>query len=200
MRDPRLDPFRGPLAVFAGFALLQAGSGAVLFAAKLGLGAERIAAYYRGSAEGFRAPRTLEGMLEVAVPHLVAIPLVLFVTLHLVGLAGTVRRRPFALLAALSFASALGGIGAAFGVRFFWPALAWAKIAAFVGLEASLAVWLAMLGLLFLPPGRAARSSAGAGPPAPGSGSLAPLPLRGWAGPAGPGRAARPTPAPGFRR
>ncbi|HEY7724008.1 MAG TPA: hypothetical protein VH880_01650 [Anaeromyxobacteraceae bacterium] len=199
MRDPRLDPFRAPLAIFLAFVLLQAGSGALLFAAKLGLGAGELAAYYRGS-EGLRGPRTLEGLLEVAVPHLAAIPLVLFVTLHLVAFAGTVRRRPFVLLAALSFGSALGGIAAAFGVRFLWPALAWAKIAAFVGLEASLAVWLGLLGLLFLPRGRAARASRDAGPPEAGGGPPAPLPVRGWAGPAAPGRAARPTPAPGYRR
>jgi hypothetical protein len=195
MRDPRLVPFRAPLAAFGLLLALQAGSGAVLFAAKLGLSAERVAAYYRGSPEGFRAPRTLATLLEVAVPHLVAIPLVLFVTLHLVGFVGAVRRRPFALLSGLGFGSALLGIGAGFGIRFLWPALAWAKIGAFVGLEASIAVWLALLAVLFLPPGRPARLGAGGERGEPDR-----LPFAAWSSPAESGRAAGPTAASGLRR
>jgi hypothetical protein len=161
MRDPRLTPFRAPLAAFGLFVALQAVSGAVLFAGKLGLRPERLVAYYRGAEGSLQAPRTLTGLLEVAVPHLVALPLVLFVTLHLVGFTGLVRRRPLALVAGLGFASAMAGVLAAFGIRWIWPGLAWLKLGAFVGLEASLLVWLLVLLWLFLPP-RASRGAAAA--------------------------------------
>lgn len=160
MRDPRLAPFRAPLAAFGLFVALQAVSGAVLFAGKLGLRPERLAAYYRGAEGSLQAPRTLAGLLEVAVPHLLAVPLVLFVTLHLVGFTGLVRRRPLALLAGLGFASALTGVLAAFGIRWIWTGLAWLKVGAFVGLEAALLFWLLLLLWLFLPP-RAPRGAEG---------------------------------------
>jgi hypothetical protein len=194
MRDPRLAPFRSPLAAFALFLALQAASGAALFAGKVGPGAARIATYYRGSADGFRPPPTLAGLLEVAVPHLVAIPLVLFVALHLLGLASAVRRRPLSLLAGLGFGCALLGVGAAFGIRFLWPGLAWAKIGAFVGLEVSIAVQLGLLATLFLP-GRRARAGGSAATGAPGR---ATAPVMASADRGGSGRAATATPAPGF--
>lgn len=194
MRDPRLAPFRSPLAAFALFLALQAASGAALFAGKLGPSAARIAVYYRGSPDLFRPARTLAGLLEVAVPHLVAIPLVLFVALHLVGLAGAVRRRPLALLAGLGFGCALLGVVAAFGIRFLWPGLAWAKIAAFVGLEASIAVQLGLLATLFLP-GRRAPADGSASMGAAGRATPA---VRASAGRGGSDRAATGTPAPGF--
>jgi len=196
VRDPRLRPFRLPLAVFGAFVALQAGSGAVLFAAKLGLRPERLAAYYRGSEEAFGTPRSLAGLLEVAVPHLVAIPLVLFVTLHLVAIVGLLRRRPFALLAGLSFGCAATGVLAAFGIRWLSPGIAWVKLAAFVGLEASLGVWLLLLAAAFVPP----RGASAASQARSGDGGAAGSSLRDWAARAAAAPAARARRAPGSAR
>ncbi len=151
MREPRLAPFRGPCLAFAAFLLVQAGSAAALFAMKLGPGPGSVRAFYLGDPAHFAAARTLGGLLEVAVPHLVAIPLAIFAVAHVVAFARAVGPRALRALAALSFGSAALGIAAGFGVRYVAPALAWAKIAAFGGLEAALLAWASFLVLPFLP-------------------------------------------------
>lgn len=151
MLDPRLSPLRGPSLAFAAYLLLQAGSAAVLFAVKLGATPDRVAEFYLGSEERFAAPKSLPGLLEVAIPHLLAIPLVLFAAAHVVGFARTLGRRAFAALLALSFGCAAAGIATGFLIRFALPELAWLKIAAFAGLEASLLAWAVLLAALFLP-------------------------------------------------
>jgi hypothetical protein len=151
VRDPRLDPFRWPALAFAGYLLVQAGSAAALFALKLGGGPDGVRAFYLGSEERFIAPKSLAGILEVALPHLVAIPLVLFAAIHVVGFARSVPQRVYSALVALSFGAALVGIVSGFAIRWVAPGAAWAKIAAFAGLEAALLAWAALLVALFAP-------------------------------------------------
>ncbi len=165
MRDPRLDPFRGPLAAFALMLGLTAASAAVLFVRKIGLSPGAVRAFYLGSEAAFRPPRSLDGLLEVAVPHLLAVPLTVLVTAHLVGFVALVRPRPLALLSAVAFGSALAGLAAGFGIRFLWPGLAWLKIAAFAGFEATLLLWLALLLALFRRPREAGAVQPGAAEP-----------------------------------
>lgn len=160
MRDPRLAPFRGPALGFAAYLLLSAGSGAVVFLEKLGPGLESVQRFYLGDPEGFTGPRSAAGLLEVALPHLVAIPLVLFAASHLVGFARAVGPRAYAVLVWLSFGSALAGIAAGFGVRFLAPGLAAVKLGAFVALEAALVGWAALLVALFWPKRAASTVSA----------------------------------------
>lgn len=163
MLDPRLAPHRVPSLAFAVFLVVQAASGAVLFALKLGGGVEGVRTFYLGSEERFTAAKSLAGLLEVAVPHLVAIPLVLFAVAHVVGFARLLPPRLFGALVGLSFGSGLLGIAAGFAVRWGSPALAWLKVAAFAGLELSLLSWAALLAVLFVPWPRAARAAHGAG-------------------------------------
>lgn len=158
MSDPRLAPHRLPSLAFAAFLLVQVVSAAALFVSKLGGDAEGVQAFYLGSEERFTAAKSLAGMLEVAVPHLVAIPLVLFAVAHVVGFARVLPQRLFAGLVALSFGSALLGVGAGFAVRWVSPGLAWLKIVAFGALELSLLSWAALLALLFIPWPGAARA------------------------------------------
>lgn len=158
MRDPRLAPFRGPTLAFAAFLALVALSAAVLFALKLGATPDDVRAFYLGSEERYTSPRSAEGLLEVAVVHLLAMPLALFAAIHLVAFARLLPRRSVEVLKAFSFGSALLGIAAGFGVRFVAPELAWLKIVAFAGTEVSLLAWAALLVLLFRP----AREPAGA--------------------------------------
>lgn len=166
MRDPRLAPYRAPALVFAAYLLVQAVSSAALFLLKLGAGPDGVRAFYLGSAERFTAAKSLGGMLEVAVPHLVAIPLVLFAVVHVVGFARMLPQRVFGALVALSFGTALMGALSGFGVRWISPALAWVKIAAFAGLEISLLSWAALLVVLFIPWPQALPASVSAGPAA----------------------------------
>ncbi|WP_242394028.1 hypothetical protein [Anaeromyxobacter oryzisoli] len=145
MADPRLAPYRGATLAFAVFLAVSAASGAILFFLKLGVRARAVAEFYVGSEARFAAPKTLAGILEVALPHLIALPLVLFAASHVVGFARAVGRRAYEALVALSFGSALAGIAAGFGIRFLSPRLAWAKLGAFVGLELALVGWAALL-------------------------------------------------------
>jgi hypothetical protein len=164
MTNRRLLPFRWPALGFAAYLVVQAVSAAALFALKLGGGAAGVRAFYLGSPERFTHAKTLAGLLEVAVPHLAAVPLVLFAVIHVVGFARPHRRRAFSALVALSFASALVGILSGFGVRWVSPALAWLKVASFAGLEVALLSWAALLVALFVPRSqpRAARDAASA--------------------------------------
>jgi hypothetical protein len=143
--DRRLRPFRGAIVVLACFLLVQAASAGILFLQKMGPGADAVRAFYLGSEARFTGPRTLAGLLEVALPHLLAIPLVLFAVAHLVAFAGVLRRRAVTALTAVSFASALAGICAGFVIRFVTPWAAPAKIVAFAAMELTLLLWIAVL-------------------------------------------------------
>jgi hypothetical protein len=151
VRDPRLTPFRLPALVFAGFLVVQASSAAALFALKLGGGAAGIRAFYLGDAARFAPPKSLAGLLEVAVPHLAAIPLVLFAVVHVVAFARTLPTRAARALTALAFGAALADVAASFGVRYLGPAFAPVKVAAFALLEVTLLAWAALLATIFLP-------------------------------------------------
>lgn len=143
MRKLELRDYRGPVAVFAVYLALVAGTGAVLLAAKVGLSPAAIATYYRGSEATFAAPKSLAGLLEVAVPHLLAIPLALFAAAHLALLSR--RGRGTKALGALGFVAAAVTIGAGFAVRYLDPDFAWLKLAGSLGLLATLAAWVGIL-------------------------------------------------------
>jgi hypothetical protein len=157
--DPRMRRFAGPVAAFAVMVAVVMATGAVLFTRKIGLDPARVRDFYLGSEAGFAQPRSLAGLLEVAVPHLLAVPLLVFVTVHLVAFAFGARRRPLSVLSGITWACVAAGIGAGFAIRFAWPGLAPLKVAAFVGLEATLAWWLALLAAAIAPlaPARPAR-------------------------------------------
>jgi hypothetical protein len=183
--DQRLARFRGPALGFAAYLVLMAASAAVLFVLKLGATPARVAEHYLGSEAAFRAPATAAGLLEVAVPHLLAIPLVLFAGSHVVGYARAVGRSAYRALVAISFGAALAGIGAAFAIRFVAPGLAWAKVIAFCALEAAVLAWAGLLARIFVP-ASGARATSGAAEPtssvatarAPGAAARAAEPAR----------------------
>jgi hypothetical protein len=150
-RDARLAPHRLPALVFAVFLLVIAGSALAIFLLKVGPGPGAVAEYYRGSEERFTPARSLDGLLLVAVPHLVAMPLVLFAAAHVVGFARALSPGVYRALLAVSFGSALGSVGGGFLVRFVTPGAAWLTVASFVGLEVGLLAWAGLLLAVFLP-------------------------------------------------
>jgi hypothetical protein len=143
--------FAAPLAAFVAMTVVVLATGAVLFARKIGFAASRVQAAYLGSEATFAEPRSLAGMLEVAVPHLLAVPLVVFVTLHLAAFATRPGRRAFSWAAGVTYGCAFLGIAAGFGIRFLWPGLAPLKVAAFVGLEATLLAWVGLVAVAAIP-------------------------------------------------
>jgi hypothetical protein len=168
--DPRTARFAGPIAAFALMVAVVMGTAAVLFARKLGFDPGQVRLFYLGSEASFAPPRSLAGLLEVAVPHLLAIPLVVLVTLHLVAFVNRPGRRPFAVAAGITSGCAAVAILGGFAIRFAWPGLAPLKIAAFVGLEGTMLAWLGLLVASLLPGARdaarpgAVTGSAGAPP------------------------------------
>ena len=151
MLDPRLAPFRLPALVFAAFLAAVAVSAAAIYLERIGPGAAEVARHYRGDEAEFVPAKSADGLLLVAVPHLVAIPLVLFAASHVVGWARLLSARAWRALVAFSFGAGALTIAAGFGVRFVAPELAWLKMVAFVGTEAGLLAWTALLVRLFLP-------------------------------------------------
>jgi hypothetical protein len=110
---------------------------ALLYFQKMTLEPSSVVRYYLGSEELFLEPRSFQGLLEVSHFHLFAMGILLLVLTHLmlfVPLAGRAK----ALLIALPFAAALLDEGSGWLVRFVHPAFAWAKVAGFVSLQASL--------------------------------------------------------------
>lgn len=158
-----LRPYAGVALIFATFLAIIAASSIALFALRLGLSPASISAYYRGSEAAFISPKSPTGLLKVAVPHLLAMPLALFTAIHLVGYLGLARRRPFALLAWLAFAAALTNVLSGLGVRFLWPGLAVVKWLSFLGLEALLLIWTGLWVMAFLPALRRTKSRTGIG-------------------------------------
>ncbi len=147
----RLARYRAGALAFAAYLVIQAVSAAALFALKLGGDASGVRAFYLGSEARFTAAKSLDGILEVAVPHLIAIPLVLFAAIHVVGFARAVPSRVFSALVTLSFASALVGILSGFAVRWVASGFAWVKIGAFAGVETALVSWATALFVVFVP-------------------------------------------------
>ena len=128
---------------FAGFVALQGASAAWLFVQKLGVRPAAVAAFYRGGENA--VARSFSGLLEVVVPHLLAVPLTLFIVVHLVAWArpeGAAAQRK---LATVTFALVLVSVAAGLLTRYAWPQFAWLKLVAFFGGEAMLAWWVAAL-------------------------------------------------------
>ena len=111
---------------------------ALLYFEKMGLDYASVVSYYHGDAERFMSPRSYAGLLEVSHFHLFAMGMLLLVLTHLV-LFVPLRNATKAWLVALPFAAALLDEASGWAVRFVDPGFAYAKIAGFLTLQASLA-------------------------------------------------------------
>src|SRR3990167_8001798 len=118
-------------------------SNALLYFDRMGLSPESVVAHYLGSEEQFREPRSYSGLLEFSLFHLFAMGMLLLVLTHLV-LFVPLANRAKAWLIAVPFVSALVDEGSGWLVRFASPPFAWAKIAGFLALQASLAALVAL--------------------------------------------------------
>ena len=116
---------------------------ALLYFSKMGLTAVSVIDYYLGSEERFLSPRSYQGLLEVSHFHLFAMGMLLLVLTHLI-LFVPLRNSTKAWLIIVPFFAAILDEGAGWLVRFVSPNFAYAKIAGFLLLEASLAVLVAV--------------------------------------------------------
>ncbi len=116
---------------------------ALLYFQKMGLTYASITEYYLGSEGKFLPPRSYQGMLEISHFHLFAMGILLLTLTHLM-LFVPLRPEIKPWFIVIPFTSALLDEGSGWLVRFVHPLFAYVKIAAFLGLETSLAVLIAV--------------------------------------------------------
>lgn len=116
-----------------------------MYFTRMGLEPSSVTAYYRGSEEDFKPPRSAASMLETTHSHLAMMGLVVLLLTHLVIFA-PYEDRTKRLVIAAGFSSALLDEGSGWLVRFVHPSFAWLKIAAFLAFQGVLAFLLATLG------------------------------------------------------
>jgi hypothetical protein len=127
------------VALFSLFVIGLVVTNALLYFNKMGLTAASVIDYYLGSEEQFLSPRSYQGLLEVSHYHLFAMGILLLVLTHLM-LFVPLKNETKAWLIVVPFLAALLDEGSGWLVRYASPHFAYAKIAGFLLLEASLAV------------------------------------------------------------
>ena len=127
------------VALFSLFVIALWVTNALLYFSKMSLTAASVVDYYLGSEDRFLSPRSYQGLLEISHFHLFAMGILLLVLTHLM-LFVPLGNGTKAWLIVVPFFSALLDEGSGWLVRFVSPHFAYAKIAGFLLLEASLAV------------------------------------------------------------
>src|SRR5436190_8034990 len=127
------------LVWFLVFTVLLWGTNALLYFAKMTLNPASVVAYYLGNEATFTQPRSYQGLLELTHFHLFAMGILVLTLTHLLLFVPMPNGRK-ALIVSIAFAAALADEAAGWLVRFVAPAFAYLKIAAFLSLEAVLAL------------------------------------------------------------
>lgn len=134
--------YRYAVTFFALFSVLLLASGTWLFALKIGFSPQEVTAYYLGDAASYTQPKSLYGLLEVALPHLGSMGLFIMVTGHFLIFTPVKQRRLAVMLITGLFLAALANILSPFGIIAGLTQLVWLKLFAFALLQ--------ILGLLLL--------------------------------------------------
>ena len=111
---------------------------ALLYFARMDLSYLSVVEYYLGSEERFLSPRSYQGLLEMSHYHLFAFGMLIMVLTHLMLFVPLSNRTKLWLIV-VPFLAGLLDEGAGWLVRYAHPLFAYAKIAGFLLLEASLA-------------------------------------------------------------
>jgi len=133
-----------------------------MYFSRMGLRPSSVVAYYNGSEEEFRQPRSTASMTETTHMHLPMMGLVLLFLTHLVIFVPMPRGAKVSFIVG-AFVSAVLEEGAGWLVRFVSPSFAVLKVAGFLGLQSALAFLIGALGLFLLRPGRRAAEPAANG-------------------------------------
>jgi hypothetical protein len=112
---------------------------ALLYFSKMSLTPSSVVGYYLGDEAQFTQPRSYQGLLELTHFHLFAMGILILTMTHLLLFVPMPNGRK-ALIVSIAFAAALADEAAGWLVRFVAPAFAYLKIAAFLSLEAVLAL------------------------------------------------------------
>ncbi len=146
------------LALLFGFWITNFG----VYFARMNLKPGSVVAYYNGSEEDFRPPRSVESMLETTHMHLPMMALVLLLLTHLTIFAPLRRAAKTALIVG-TFVAAVLQEGSGWLVRLVSPAFAPLKVVGFVGLQSGMLFLFATLAAFLVNAARDQRGkSAGA--------------------------------------
>jgi hypothetical protein len=120
-----------------------------MYFSRMDLRPSSVVAYYNGSEEDFRPPRSGASMLETTHMHLPMMALVLLLLTHLVIFVPLGRAAKVAFIVSTFVCAALEE-GAGWLVRFVSPAFAPLKVVGFLGLQAALAFLMMALGVFLV--------------------------------------------------
>jgi len=125
------------LLLFCAIALisLQLLSGIWLFIEKFGLTPSELTLYFAGDEKNFIMPKSLEGLLETAVPHFLAISTTIFVYGHFLLFTDVISQNKKFLLISALFIAAMIDIFSPFGIIYGFELFAWTKVIAFWSFE-----------------------------------------------------------------
>ena len=124
---------------------LQLISGVWLFIEKFGLLPSDVFTYFAGDEENFISPKSIEGLLETAVPHFIAISTTIFVYAHFLLFTSIISQKKKQLLIMALFISALIDIFSPFGIIYGFEVFAWSKLIAFWSFEILMGLLLYIL-------------------------------------------------------
>jgi len=133
---------------------LQLGSGIWLFITKYGLSPSDLNFYFLGCEEKFIMAKSVEGLMETAVPHFLAISLSVFVYAHFLLFTKIISEHKKWLLILGLFSSATLDIFSPFGIVYGYEIFAWFKIIAFWSFEMLMGLLLYILFLVALRSGK----------------------------------------------
>jgi len=117
-----------------------------MYFSRMNLEPSSVVAYYNGSEENFRPPRSAGSMLETTHMHLPMMGMVLLLLTHLAIFVPLPRGARVGLILT-AFVSAVLEEGGGWLVRFGSPAFAPAKVIGFVGLQSAIAFLIFALGV-----------------------------------------------------
>jgi hypothetical protein len=132
------------ILMFLAYVVLLCVSNALMYFHKMDLTVASVQAYYLGSEQDFIQPRSYQSLLEVSHFHLFAMGMLVLTLTHLM-LMTNLPTRLKVWLSAVVFTSAIADELAGWLVRFLDPAFAYFKITAFLLLETSLTVLVAVV-------------------------------------------------------
>lgn len=114
---------------------LQLFSGIWLFIEKYGLLPSEVNLYFTGDEEHFIMSKSIEGLLETAVPHFIAISTTIFVYAHFLLFIPSLSQKKKSLLITSLFISAFLDIFSPFAMIYGFEIFAWVKVLSFWSFE-----------------------------------------------------------------
>jgi len=124
---------------------LQLITGIWLFTLKYGLTPSQISTYFMGDCELFIAKKSIEGLIETAVPHFLAMSLTIFIFGHFLLFTNVISNNKKNLLITLLFITSSINIFSPFGIIYGFEFFSWLKIMAFWSFEILMGLLLYIL-------------------------------------------------------